>query len=159
MEAVAAAAAGGRPLLPTPGAQNAQSSAAAFNVAIAGGGLQQTPGTSMSMAITQSTGPPGLPVARPQVPGLPGLPGIAIPLGRCHKIEDRRPKTAIPHGRSRESGRSCAAKRPFRVGGVAKVGDPTPQNGHSAWEGPQNLNTGNLPIVRLWRLLPCKMFT
>ena len=48
-----------------------------------------------------------------------------------------------------------AAKRPFRVGGVAKVGDPTPQNGHSAWEGSQNLYIGNLPIVRLWRLLPC----
>ena len=46
----------------------------------------------------------------------------------------------------------CGGLR-FRVGGVAKVGDPTPQNGHSAWEGSQNLYIGNLPIVRLWRLL------
>ena len=46
-----------------------------------------------------------------------------------------------------------APKRPFRVGGVAKVGDPAPQKGHSAWEGSQNLYIGNLPIVRLWRLL------
>ena len=30
-----------------------------------------------------------------------------------------------------------APKRPFRVGGVAKVRDPTPQNSHSAWEGSQ----------------------
>ena len=30
-----------------------------------------------------------------------------------------------------------ALKRPFRVGGVTKVGDPTPGNGHSAWEGSQ----------------------
>ena len=58
-------------------------------------------------------------------------------------------------GPGRKSGRSDAAKRPFRMGGVAKVGDPTPQNGNSAWEGSQNLYIGNLPIVRLWRLLPC----
>ena len=49
-----------------------------------------------------------------------------------------------------------APKRPFRLGGVAKVGGPAPQNHHSAWEGPQNLYIGNLPIVRLWRLLPCR---
>ena len=49
-----------------------------------------------------------------------------------------------------------APNRPFRVGGVAKVGDPAPQSGTSAQEGSQNLHIGNLPIVRLWRLLPCK---
>ena len=48
-----------------------------------------------------------------------------------------------------------APKRLFRVGGVTKVGGPTPRNGDSAWEGPQNLYIGSLPIVRLWRLLPC----
>ena len=43
-----------------------------------------------------------------------------------------------------------AAKRPFRVGGVAKVGDPTPLNGHSAREGPQKLKIG--APKRLFRL-------
>ena len=84
MEAVAAAAAGGRPLLPTAGAQNAGSSA--FNVAIPG---MQTPGTGMPMAVSQATGVPGLPVARTQVPGLPGMPvaiaqvpGMPVPIAQ-----------------------------------------------------------------------------
>merc|ERR1712113_678289 len=53
------------------------------------------------------------------------------------KLENRRRKTAIPRGRGRKGWRSDAATRPFRVGGVAKVGEPTPRHGHSAWEGSQ----------------------
>ena len=63
--------------------------------------------------------------------------GLRFRVGGVTKIEDRRPKTAIPRGRGRKSERSGAAKRQFRVGGVTKTGDPAPQNGHSAWEGSQ----------------------
>ena len=90
--------------------------------------------------------------------GCRGCAGWRFRVGGVTKTEDRRRETAIPRGRGRKSGRSDAAKRPFRVGGVAKVGEPTPQNGNSAWEGSQNLYIGNLPIVRLWRLLPCNPF-
>ena len=87
------------------------------------------------------------------VAAVEGCRGLRFRVGGVTKIEDRRPKTAIPRGRGHKNGRSGAAKRPFRVGGATKVGDPALQNGHSAWEGPHNLYIRNLPIVRLWRLL------
>ena len=81
-----------------------------------------------------------------RLPGLPWLPGLPTAVADCDSAWQGAQKLKIG-----------AAERPFRAGGVAKVGDPTPQNGHSAWEGSQNLYIGNLPIVRLWRLLPCKV--
>ena len=52
--------------------------------------------------------------------GCGGCRGLRFRVGGVTKIEDRRPKTAIPRGRGRKSGRSDAAKRPFRVGGATK---------------------------------------
>ena len=43
-----------------------------------------------------------------------------IRVGVVTKTKIRRRKTVIPRGRGHKSGRSDAAKRPFRVGGVAK---------------------------------------
>ena len=88
--------------------------------------------------------------------GAKGRPGSAvrvIAFGRLPGLP-RVPRMAVPRGRAHKNWRSALPKRPFRVGGVTKVGDPAPQNGYSAWEGSQNLYIGNLPIVRLWRLLP-----
>ena len=52
--------------------------------------------------------------------GCRGCAGLRFRVGGVTKIEDRRPKTAIPRGRGRKSGGPGAPKRPFRVGGVAK---------------------------------------
>ena len=78
--------------------------------------------------------------------GAAGAAGAAAPAGDCDSAWEGSQKLRIG-----------APKRPFRVGGVAEVGDPTPQNGNYAWEGSQDLYIGNLPIVRIRRLLPFRV--
>ena len=59
--------------------------------------------------------------AAPAAPAAPGVPD-------CNSAQEGSQKLKID-----------APKRPFRMVVVTKVGDPTQRNGHSAWEGSQNL--------------------